>query len=100
MVEYVCITFSPASGPGGSGRQDGGACLAAPWGTGLIAVVVGDSSGSAGQPRASCRLGAWAGCWAAFRVADQAALGRGCPLAIRQCRCRRHSRRRLTAQGR
>ena len=59
----MCIRFNPASGPGGSGHQDGGACLAAPWDTGLTAAaVVGGSSGSAEQPRASCRLGAWLGC--------------------------------------
>lgn len=100
LVQCMCIMSSPASGPGGSGCQDGGACLAAPLGTGLTAaVVVEGSSGSAGPPLGSCRLGAWLDCWGAC-VAGLAALERGCPRATPPCRCRRHSRRRLRAQGR
>lgn len=93
------LTSNPASGPGDSDLQDGGACLVAPWGTGLTAAVaVADSSGSAEQPLGSCRLEAWPGCWGACG-ADPVALGHGCPRATRPCRCRHRLHHHLRALG-
>ncbi len=96
----MCFEFSLISGLEDSGRLDGGAFPVVPWDIGSF-VAAGDSSGSVGQPRGSCRLEAWHCCWAACRVVGLEEPGRGCPQEIRlSCQRQRHWHRHLKVQAR